>query len=150
MGGDRDDATVLEIVRERAEIVTEFILDPTRARRSDRVGDVACSQSAAPWGDLESARAWRASEVEPEDAKGARHGSRSRRAAVPLVMLGRGSFDGVAAAPAPAPGRRAPRFGLECPAGRCTSSRATFCVRRSVDCEIASGGEWWRWSTGFG
>ena len=50
VGGDRDDATVLEVVRERSEAVTEFILDPTRARRSDRVGDVAHSRSAEPWG----------------------------------------------------------------------------------------------------
>ena len=66
VGGDRDDATVLEVVRERAEAVTEFILDPTRARRSDRVDDVAHSRSAEPWRELERARAWRASEVEPE------------------------------------------------------------------------------------
>ncbi|MCY4074267.1 MAG: hypothetical protein OXH04_02410, partial [Acidobacteria bacterium] len=66
VGGDRDDATVLEVVRERAEAVTEFILDPTRARRSDRVGDVEHSRSATPWKDLECARAWRASSVEPE------------------------------------------------------------------------------------
>ena len=66
VGGDRDDATVLEVVRERAEAVTDFILDPTRARRSDRVGDVEHSRSATPWRDLERVRAWRASEVEPE------------------------------------------------------------------------------------
>ena len=66
VGGDRDDATVLDIVRERAEAVTEFILDPTRARRSDRVGDVEHSRSATPWKDLESARAWRPSGVERE------------------------------------------------------------------------------------
>ena len=77
VGGDRDDATVLEVVRERAEAVTEFILDPTRARRSDRAGDVAHSRSAAPWRDLERARAWRASEVEPE-APGERGTGRDR------------------------------------------------------------------------
>ena len=66
VGGDRDDATVLEVVRERAEAVTAFILDPTRARRPDRVGDVEHSRSATPWRDLERARAWRASEVEAE------------------------------------------------------------------------------------
>ena len=66
VGGDRDDATVIEVVCERAEAVAEFILDPTRARRSDRVGDVEHSRSATPWKDLESARAWRASGVEPE------------------------------------------------------------------------------------
>ena len=66
VGGDRDDATVLDIVRERAEAVTEFILDPTRARRSDRVGDVEHSRSATPWKDLECSRAWRASGVEPD------------------------------------------------------------------------------------
>ena len=66
VGGDRDDATVLEVVRERAAAVTEFILDPTRARRSDRVGDVEHSRSATPWRDLESARAWRANGVEPD------------------------------------------------------------------------------------
>ena len=64
VGGDRDDATVLDIVRERAEAVTEFILDPTRARHSDRVGDVEHSRSATPWRDLEGARAWQASGVE--------------------------------------------------------------------------------------
>ena len=77
VGGDRDDATVLDVVRERAEAVMEFILDPTRARRSDRVGDVAHSRSAAPWRDLERARAWRASEVEPE-APGERGTGRDR------------------------------------------------------------------------
>ena len=77
MGGDRDDATVLEVVRERAEAVTEFILDPTRARRSDRVGDVAHSRSAEPWGDLERARAWRASAADP-DTPGERDTGRDR------------------------------------------------------------------------
>ena len=66
VGGDRDDATVFEVVRERAEAVTAFILDPTRARRRERVGDVEHSRSATPWRDLERARAWRASEVEAE------------------------------------------------------------------------------------
>ena len=66
VGGDRDDVTVVEVVRERAEAVTEFMLDPTRAWRPDRVGDVAHSRSAEPWRDLERARAGRASEVEPE------------------------------------------------------------------------------------
>lgn len=65
VGGDRDDATVLEVVRERAEAIAEFILDPTRARRSERVGDVVHSRSATPWRELESARVWRASEMEP-------------------------------------------------------------------------------------
>ena len=77
VGGDRDDATVLEVVRDRAAAVTEFILDPTRARRSDRAGDVAHSRSATPWRNLESARAWRASEVEPV-APGARGTGRDR------------------------------------------------------------------------
>ncbi len=75
VGGDRDDVTVLEVVRERAEAVTEFILDPTRARRSDRVGDFAHSRAATPWRDLECARAWRASVVEPE-APRERHAGR--------------------------------------------------------------------------
>ena len=66
VGGDRDDATVLDVVRDRAEAVTEFMLDPTRAWRSDRVGDVEHSRSATPWRDLGRARAWRASEPEPE------------------------------------------------------------------------------------
>ena len=65
VGGDRDDATVLEVVRERTEAVTEVMLDPTRAWGSDRVGSVAHSRSATPWRDLERARAWRASSVEP-------------------------------------------------------------------------------------
>ena len=75
VGGDRDDATVLEVVRERAEAVTEFILDPTRPRRSDRVGDVEHSRSASPWKDLESARAWRTGGVElnAPERRGTRH-----------------------------------------------------------------------------
>ena len=77
VGGDRDDATVLEVVRERAEVVTEFILDPTRAWRSDRVGDVEHSRSATPLRDLECARAWRASEPKPE-APGERGTDRDR------------------------------------------------------------------------
>ena len=77
VGGGRDDATVLEVVRERAEAVREFILDPTRARRSDRVGDVEHSRSATPWRDLEGARAWRTSGVEP-DAPGKRDTGRDR------------------------------------------------------------------------
>ena len=77
VGGDRDDATVLQVVRERAEAVTEFILDPTRAWRSDRVGDVEHSRSATPWRDLERACAWRASELEPE-APGERGTDRDR------------------------------------------------------------------------
>ncbi len=77
VGGDRDDATVLEVVRERAEAVTEFMLDPTRAWRPDRVGDIEHSRSATPWRDLERARARRASEVEPE-APGERGTDRDR------------------------------------------------------------------------
>ena len=77
VGGDRDDATVIEVVRERAEAVTEFILDPTRARRSDRVGDVEHSRSATPSRDLERARAWRVREAEPA-APGERDTSRDR------------------------------------------------------------------------
>ena len=77
VGGDRDDATVLEVVRDRAEVVTDFMLDPTRAWRSDRVGDVEHSRSATPWRDLERARAWRASEPEPE-APGERGTDRDR------------------------------------------------------------------------
>ena len=115
VGGDRDDATVLEVVRDRAEAVTEFMLDPSRAWRSDRMGDVEHSRSATPWRDLECARAWRASGVEPESG-GARHGSRPRRAAVPLVIQCRESLDGVTAGPASAR-VAAPRFALECPAG---------------------------------
>ena len=64
VGGDRDDATVLEVVRDRAEAVTEFMLDPTRAWRSDRVGDVEHFRSATRWRDLERVRAWRAGERE--------------------------------------------------------------------------------------
>ena len=66
VGGDRDDARVLDVVVERADAIVDFILDPTRAWRSDRVGDVEHSRSATPWRDLERARAGRASEVEPE------------------------------------------------------------------------------------
>ena len=77
VGGDRDDATVLEVVRDRAEAVTEFILDPTRAWRSDRVGDIEHSRSATPWRDLERAHARRASEVEPQ-APGERGTDRDR------------------------------------------------------------------------
>ncbi len=66
VAGERDDATALEVVLERAAAVTEFILDPTRARRSDRVADIEHSRSAIPWRDLELARArWR-SRAEPE------------------------------------------------------------------------------------
>ena len=66
VGGDRDDATVLDIVRERAEAVTELILDPTRTRRSDRMGDVEHSRSASPWRDLGCVRARQAIRAEPE------------------------------------------------------------------------------------
>ena len=69
VGGDRDDATVVDIVRERAEAIADFIVDPTRARRSDRAGDIEHSRSATPWKDLESARAWRASRAELEAAE---------------------------------------------------------------------------------
>ena len=51
VGGDRDDATVLQVVRDRAEAITGFMLDPTRAWRSDRVGDVEHSRLAKPWRD---------------------------------------------------------------------------------------------------
>ena len=53
-----------------------------------------------------------------------------------------------AAAAGRRPGRIAPWSGLERPAR--TISRAAFSVRKSVDCGIASGGERWRWSMGFG
>ena len=82
VGGDRDDATVIEVVRERAEAVTEFILDPTRARRSDRVRDVEHSRVANPWADLRAERGWRAS---GPDSRGERQRVRDR---VPAVEPG--------------------------------------------------------------
>ena len=65
VGGDRDDARVLDVVVERADAVVDFILDPTRARRSDRVRDVEHSRAANPWADLQAERAWRASAPGP-------------------------------------------------------------------------------------
>lgn len=65
VGGDRDDATVLDVVVERADAIVEFILDPTRARRSDRVRDIEHSRAANPWADLQAERAWRASGQDP-------------------------------------------------------------------------------------
>ena len=50
VGGDRDDARVLDVVVERADAIVDFILDPTRVRRSDRVRDVGHSRAADPWG----------------------------------------------------------------------------------------------------
>ena len=49
VGGDRDDARVLDVVVERADAIVDFILDPTRAWRSDRVRDVEHSRAANPW-----------------------------------------------------------------------------------------------------
>ena len=65
VGGDRDDAKVLDVVVERADAIVEFILDPTRARRADRVRDVEHSRAANPWADLQAERAWRASAPDP-------------------------------------------------------------------------------------
>ena len=65
VGGDRDDASVLDVVVERADAVVDFILDSTRARRSDRVRDVEHSRAANPWADLQAERAWRASAPDP-------------------------------------------------------------------------------------
>ncbi len=65
VGGDRDDARVLDVVVERADAIVNFILDPTRARRSDRVRDVEHSRAANPWADLQAERAWRASAPAP-------------------------------------------------------------------------------------
>ena len=90
VGGDRDDATVLEVVRDRAEAVTEFMLDPTRARRSDRVGDVEHSRSATPWRDLEGRLCLAGERGGAGGAGAARHGSRSRRAAVSLMIASGG------------------------------------------------------------
>ena len=58
VGGDRDDARVLDVVVERAVAIVDFIPDPTRARRSDRVRDVEHSRAANPWADLQAERAW--------------------------------------------------------------------------------------------
>ena len=63
--GDRDDAKVLDVVVERADAIVDFILDPTRARRSDRVRDVEHSRAANPWADVQAERAWRASAPDP-------------------------------------------------------------------------------------
>ncbi len=65
VGGDRDDARVLDVVVERADAIVDFILDPTRAWRSDRVRDVEHSRAANPWADLQAERAWRASAPYP-------------------------------------------------------------------------------------
>ena len=56
VGGDRDDARVLDVVAERAGAIVDFILDPTRARRSDRVRDLEHSRAADPWADLRAGR----------------------------------------------------------------------------------------------
>ena len=65
VGGDRDDARVLDVVVERADAIVDFILDPTRAWRSDRVRDVEHSRAANPWADLQAKREWRASAPDP-------------------------------------------------------------------------------------
>ncbi len=65
VGGDRDDGRVLDVVVERADAIVDFILDPTRARRSDRVRDIEHSRAANPWADLQAERAWRASAPDP-------------------------------------------------------------------------------------
>ena len=65
VGGDSDDPRVLDVVVERADAIVDFILDPTRARRSDRVRDVEHSRAANPWADLQAERAWRASAPAP-------------------------------------------------------------------------------------
>ncbi|MCY4602066.1 MAG: hypothetical protein OXF27_19355 [Acidobacteria bacterium] len=65
VGGDRDDARVLDVVVERADAIVDFILDPTRARRSDRVRDVEHSQAANPRADLQAGRARRAGAPDP-------------------------------------------------------------------------------------
>ena len=63
--GDRDDAKVLDVVVERADAIVDFILDPTRAWRSDRVRNVEHSRAANPWADLQAERKWRASAPDP-------------------------------------------------------------------------------------
>ena len=65
VGGDRDDARVLDVVVERADAIVDFILDPTRGRRSDRVCDVEHSRAANPWADLQAEREWRAAAPDP-------------------------------------------------------------------------------------
>ena len=65
VGGDRDDARVFDVVIERANAVVDFILDPTRARRSDRARDVEHSRAANPWADLQAERARRSSAPDP-------------------------------------------------------------------------------------
>ena len=60
VGGDRDDAKVLDVVVKRADAIVEFILEPTRAWRSDRVRDVEHSRAANPWADLQAEREWKA------------------------------------------------------------------------------------------
>ncbi len=65
--GGRLEATweVLDVVVERAAAIVDFILDPTRARRADRVRDVEHSRAANPWADLQAERAWRAGAPDP-------------------------------------------------------------------------------------
>ena len=65
VGGDRDDAKVLDVVVERADAVVDFILDPTRARRPNRVRDVEHSRAANPWADLDAERECRAGAADP-------------------------------------------------------------------------------------
>ena len=65
VGGDRDDAKVLDVVVERADAIVDFILDPTRARRPDRVRDVEHSRAANPWADLQAEREWTAGAADP-------------------------------------------------------------------------------------
>ena len=55
----------LNVVVERADAIVDFILDPTRARRPDRVRDVEHSRAANPWADLQAKREWRAAVPEP-------------------------------------------------------------------------------------
>ena len=65
VGGDRDDARVLDVVVGRADAIVDFILDPTRAWRSDRVRDVEHSRAANPWAELQAEREWKAGAPDP-------------------------------------------------------------------------------------
>ncbi|MCY4601075.1 MAG: hypothetical protein OXF27_14290 [Acidobacteria bacterium] len=65
VGGDRDDARVLDVVVERADAIVDFILDPTRACRSDRVCDIEHSRAANPWADLQAEGVWHVSAPDP-------------------------------------------------------------------------------------
>ena len=63
--------------------IVEFILDPTRARRSNRVRDVEHFRAANPSADLQAEREWNGSSPDPG---GDRHRDRHR---VPVVEPGR-------------------------------------------------------------